>query len=191
MPPPCSPVYLIVCGISPCHPESLYAGQPLWNGQSTDCKNCSYTFVCETSIYSWKHCGVFPHPCVLWDFGRDDGTVYGECVWISGNVYESDCHEAAWKYVNKVPFREWASLRKCRKYCISLLALLFTLWKKGNLKMEIKGSKQLYHKLFFIYTAILVCVISALVIFFINSTRKRFLEQSLRYTEMMSESAHR
>mgnify|MGYP006865368669 FL=1 len=55
--------------------------------------------------------------------------------------------------------------------------------------MEIKGSKQLYHKLFFIYTAILVCVISALVIFFINSTRKRFLEQSLRYTEMMSESA--
>ena len=55
--------------------------------------------------------------------------------------------------------------------------------------MEIKGSKQLYHKLFFIYTTILVCAISALVIFFFNSTRKRFLEQSLTYTEMMSESA--
>ena len=55
--------------------------------------------------------------------------------------------------------------------------------------MEIKGSKQLYHKLFFIYTAILVCAISALVIFFLNSTKNRFLEQSLSYTEMMSESA--
>ncbi len=55
--------------------------------------------------------------------------------------------------------------------------------------MEMKGSRQLYHKLFFIYTTILVCAISALVIFFFNSTRKRFLEQSLTYTEMMSESA--
>lgn len=55
--------------------------------------------------------------------------------------------------------------------------------------MEIKGSKQLYHKLFFIYTAILVCAISALVIFFLNSTKNRFLEQSLSYTEMMSEDA--
>ena len=55
--------------------------------------------------------------------------------------------------------------------------------------MEIKGSKQLYHKLFFIYTVILVCAISALVIFFLNSTKNRFLEQSISYTEMMSESA--
>lgn len=55
--------------------------------------------------------------------------------------------------------------------------------------MEVKGSKQLYHKLFFIYTMILVCAISALVIFFLNSTRNRFLEQSLSYTEMMNESA--
>ena len=55
--------------------------------------------------------------------------------------------------------------------------------------MEVKGSKQLYHKLFFIYTMILVCAISALVIFFLNSTRSRFLEQSLSYTEMMNESA--
>lgn len=55
--------------------------------------------------------------------------------------------------------------------------------------MEIKGSKQIYHKLFFIYTSILVCVISALVIYFFNSTRNRFLEQNLNYTEMMDESA--
>ncbi len=55
--------------------------------------------------------------------------------------------------------------------------------------METKSQKQLYHKLFFIYTAILVCAISALVIYFFNSTRNRFLEQSLSYTEMMSETA--
>ena len=61
--------------------------------------------------------------------------------------------------------------------------------RKVLIIMEIKGSKQLYHKLFFIYTAILVCAISALVIFFLNSTKNRFLEQSLSYTEMMSESA--
>ena len=54
--------------------------------------------------------------------------------------------------------------------------------------MEVKGSKQLYHKLFFIYTMILVCAISALVIFFLNSTRSRFLEQSLSYTEMMNDA---
>ena len=55
--------------------------------------------------------------------------------------------------------------------------------------METKSQKQLYHKLFFIYTAILVCAISALVIYFFNSTRNRFLEQSLSYTEIMSETA--
>ena len=55
--------------------------------------------------------------------------------------------------------------------------------------MEVKGSKQLYNKLFYIYTLILLCAISALVIYFYNSTRNRVLEQSLSYTEMMSESA--
>ena len=55
--------------------------------------------------------------------------------------------------------------------------------------MEVKSSKQLYNKLFYIYTLILLCVISALVIYFFNSTRNRVLEQSLSYTEMMSESA--
>lgn len=55
--------------------------------------------------------------------------------------------------------------------------------------MDIRGSKQLYNKLLFIYTTILVCAIAALVVYFFNSTRNRFLEQNLNYTEMMSESA--
>lgn len=57
--------------------------------------------------------------------------------------------------------------------------------------MEIKSSKQLYNKLLFIYTVILVCVVSALVTYFYNSTKNRFLEQRLNYTEMMNESAVR
>lgn len=55
--------------------------------------------------------------------------------------------------------------------------------------MEIKGSRQLYNKLFFIYTVILVCVVSVLVIYFFTSTRNRFLKERLNYTEMMKESA--
>lgn len=55
--------------------------------------------------------------------------------------------------------------------------------------MEIRGSKQLYNKLLFIYTVILVCVVSALMIYFFSSTKNRFLEQRLNYTEMMNESA--
>lgn len=60
---------------------------------------------------------------------------------------------------------------------------------KGEYRMDMKGSKQLYNKLLFIDTAILVCAISALVIYFFTSTKNRFLEQNLHYTEMMSESA--
>ena len=55
--------------------------------------------------------------------------------------------------------------------------------------MEIKSSKQLYNKLLFIYTVILVCVVSALVTYFYHSTKNPFLEQRLNYTEMMNESA--
>lgn len=54
--------------------------------------------------------------------------------------------------------------------------------------MEIRTSKQLYNKLLFIDTAILVCVISVLVGYFFTSTRRRFLEQNLDYTEMMDSS---
>ncbi len=66
---------------------------------------------------------------------------------------------------------------------------LFVLLKKGIRSMEMKGSGQLYKKLFFIYTMILVGVVSALVIYFFTSMRNRFLEQNLGYMEMMSESA--
>ena len=55
--------------------------------------------------------------------------------------------------------------------------------------MEMKSSKQLYKKLFFIYTVILVCVVVALVGYFFTSTKRRFLEQRRNYTEMMNESA--
>ncbi len=55
--------------------------------------------------------------------------------------------------------------------------------------MEMKSSKQLYKKLFFIYTVILVCVVAALVGYFFTSTKRRFLEQRRNYTEMMNESA--
>lgn len=55
--------------------------------------------------------------------------------------------------------------------------------------MEMKSSRQLYKKLLFLYTAILVCVVLALVIYFYTSTKNRFLEQRLNYTGMMNESA--
>ncbi len=55
--------------------------------------------------------------------------------------------------------------------------------------MNMKGSKQLYNKLLYIDTAILVCAISVLIIYFFTSTKNRFLEQNMDYTEMMSESA--
>lgn len=49
--------------------------------------------------------------------------------------------------------------------------------------METKSPKQLYKKLFFIYTAILVCAISALVIYFFNSTRLQNTQGTGRATE--------
>ncbi|MDE6951934.1 MAG: hypothetical protein K2P64_13615 [Lachnospiraceae bacterium] len=55
--------------------------------------------------------------------------------------------------------------------------------------MDSKGSKQLYNKLLLIYTFILVCAISVLVIYFYTSMKNRFLERNINYTEMMSESA--
>ena len=55
--------------------------------------------------------------------------------------------------------------------------------------MEIKGSRQLYNKLFYIYTAVLACVVLLLVLYFYTSTRQRFLEQNLNYMEMMSRAA--
>ncbi len=67
------------------------------------------------------------------------------------------------------------------------------MWKKGRIsslcrhiictvcrrehEMDIKGPKQLYNKLLFIYTFILVCVISVMLLYFLHQYEERFLEQ--------------
>ena len=55
--------------------------------------------------------------------------------------------------------------------------------------MERKGSKQLYNKLLFIYTAVIVCVVLALMFYFWNSTRNRYLERNQEYLHRMHEEA--
>lgn len=57
--------------------------------------------------------------------------------------------------------------------------------------MERKSSKQLYNKLFFIYTAVIFCVVLALMVYFFNSMRNRYLESNLEYAERMHEEAVR
>ena len=55
--------------------------------------------------------------------------------------------------------------------------------------MERKGSKQLYNKLLFIYTAVIVCVVLALMFYFWNSTRNSYLERNQEYLHRMHEEA--
>lgn len=55
--------------------------------------------------------------------------------------------------------------------------------------MERKGSKQLYNKLLLIYTAVIACVVLALMLFFWNSTKNRYLERNQEYIQMMHEEA--
>ncbi|WP_251389941.1 sensor histidine kinase [Mediterraneibacter agrestimuris] len=55
--------------------------------------------------------------------------------------------------------------------------------------MDAKSPKQLYNKLLLIYTTILAFVVMVLMIYFLSSTRNRFLEQNLEYTKMMNEEA--
>ena len=55
--------------------------------------------------------------------------------------------------------------------------------------MERKGSKQLYNKLLFIYTAVNVCVVLALMFYFWNSTRNSYLERNQEYLHRMHEEA--
>lgn len=57
--------------------------------------------------------------------------------------------------------------------------------------MERKSSKQLYNKLLFIYTAVIFCVVLALMVYFFNSMRNRYLESNLEYAERMHEEAVR
>lgn len=55
--------------------------------------------------------------------------------------------------------------------------------------MERKASKQLYNKLLFLYTAVVVCVVLALMLYFLNSTRRRYLEQNQEYMQLMHKEA--
>lgn len=55
--------------------------------------------------------------------------------------------------------------------------------------MERKGSKQLYNKLLFIYTAVIACVVLALTFYFWNSTRNRYLERNQESMQRMHEEA--
>lgn len=55
--------------------------------------------------------------------------------------------------------------------------------------MEVRGTKQLYNKLLFIYTTIIAGVVAVLVLYFLWDARNRYLEQNLDYTKMMSEEA--
>lgn len=55
--------------------------------------------------------------------------------------------------------------------------------------MERRSSKQLYNKLFFTYTAVLVCIVTVLVFYFISNIKSRTLETNLEYMHMMSDEA--
>lgn len=52
-----------------------------------------------------------------------------------------------------------------------------------------KSPKQLFTKLFYRYTAMLVCIVLALAVYFISSTRSRILETNLHYRDLMEEEA--
>lgn len=56
-------------------------------------------------------------------------------------------------------------------------------------KMEKKGSKQLYNKLLLIYTVAIACVVLALMFYFWNSTRNRYLERNQENIRRMHEEA--
>lgn len=52
-----------------------------------------------------------------------------------------------------------------------------------------KSSKQLYNKLLFTYTAVIFCVVFVLMLYFWNSMRNRYQENSLEHLQMMQEEA--
>ncbi|WP_281533087.1 sensor histidine kinase [Anaerocolumna aminovalerica] len=55
--------------------------------------------------------------------------------------------------------------------------------------MHKKKSKQLYYKIFFTYTAILVFTVGVLMVYFISSNKARIFETNLDYMKMLSEEA--
>lgn len=55
--------------------------------------------------------------------------------------------------------------------------------------MPQKSPNQLFRKLFYRYTVLIVCIVTALVIYFISETRSGILETNLNYMNMMAEKA--
>lgn len=55
--------------------------------------------------------------------------------------------------------------------------------------MPKKSPNQLFHKLFYRYTFLIVCIVTALVVYFISATRTRILNTNLEYMNMMTERA--
>lgn len=55
--------------------------------------------------------------------------------------------------------------------------------------LEIKSSNQLYQKLFFVYTMVIVGIVMALMVYFIYSIRNRYLEQNLDYLKIIQEES--
>lgn len=52
-----------------------------------------------------------------------------------------------------------------------------------------KGPKQLYAKLFYRYSIMIICIVLILVIYFLSATRSKILETNLDYMKMMTEKA--
>lgn len=55
--------------------------------------------------------------------------------------------------------------------------------------MPRKSPKQLFRKLFYRYTVLVVCIVLALTVYFISSSKSRILETNLKYRDMMAEEA--
>ncbi|MCI6467696.1 MAG: sensor histidine kinase [Faecalicatena sp.] len=59
----------------------------------------------------------------------------------------------------------------------------------GGWRMPKKSPKQLFHKLFYRYTVLIVCIVLALAVYFISAMRNRILETNRHYMDMMTEEA--
>lgn len=59
---------------------------------------------------------------------------------------------------------------------------------KGEIIMERKKPRQLYLKLFWTYTVIVLCIVLALTIYFISVSRKHMLEANIEEMERMNQA---
>ena len=55
--------------------------------------------------------------------------------------------------------------------------------------MKKKKPAQLYFKMFWSYTAIVLCIVSVLVVYFISDSRKRILENNRQAMERINREA--